>query len=99
MTANPAQATSHEQRPIVEVEAVSKIYPGGTEALNHVTLDFPEGQLTNLLGPSGIGTTTQLKIIHGLIPANTHERGVGGGAVPGARRSDGGGEGEQEEVE
>src|SRR3546814_6989170 len=43
MTAIPAQATSHEPRPIVEVEAVSKIYPGGTEALNHVTLDFPEG--------------------------------------------------------
>src|SRR3546814_5415140 len=52
MTAIPAQATSHQPRPIVEVEAVSKIYPGGTEALNHVTLDLPEGPLTPLPGPS-----------------------------------------------
>src|SRR3546814_20052642 len=83
MTAIPAQATSHEPRPIVEVEAVSKIYPGGTEALNHVTLDFPEGQLTTLLGPSGCGKTTLLKIIAGLIPATAGEVRVDGRPVTG----------------
>src|SRR3546814_8890874 len=72
-----------EPRPIVEVEAVSKIYPGGTEALNHVTLDFPEGQLTTLLGPSGCGKTTLLKIIAGLIPATAGEVRVDGRPVTG----------------
>src|SRR3546814_18464147 len=83
MTAIPAQATSHEPRPIVEVEAVSKIYPGGTEALNHVTLDFPEGQLTTLLGPSGCGKTTLLKLIAGLIPATAGAVRVAGRPVTG----------------
>jgi NitT/TauT family transport system ATP-binding protein len=43
------------------------VYPGGTQALNEMTLDFPRGQLTSLLGPSGCGKTTLLKIIAGLL--------------------------------
>lgn len=56
---------------MVEVNSVSKIYSGGTEALNDITLQFAEGQLNTLLGPSGCGKTTLLKIIAGLIPATT----------------------------
>jgi NitT/TauT family transport system ATP-binding protein len=58
---------------MVEVNSVSKIYSGGTEALNDITLQFAEGQLNTLLGPSGCGKTTLLKIIAGLIPATTGE--------------------------
>lgn len=53
----------------VAVRSVSKVYPGGVEALNDVSLDVPKGQLTTLLGPSGCGKTTLLKIIAGLLPA------------------------------
>jgi NitT/TauT family transport system ATP-binding protein len=55
--------------PIVRVSDLAKIYDGGVEALNNITLDFPEGKLTTLLGPSGCGKTTLLKIIAGLLPA------------------------------
>ena len=44
MTATP--------RPIVEVKGVTKTYQGGVEALSGISLDFPEGKLTTLLGPS-----------------------------------------------
>jgi NitT/TauT family transport system ATP-binding protein len=53
----------------VAVRSVSKVYPGGVEALNDVSLDVPKGHLTTLLGPSGCGKTTLLKIIAGLLPA------------------------------
>lgn len=83
MTAARATAEATHSRAIVEVDGVSKIYPGGTEALNHVSLDFPEGQLTTLLGPSGCGKTTLLKIIAGLLPATGGEVRVDGRTVTG----------------
>ena len=58
MTASVAQCRPRETAcrrrdaaPIVEVRGVSKIYPGGVEALSNISLDFPEGELTSLLGP------------------------------------------------
>jgi NitT/TauT family transport system ATP-binding protein len=68
---------------MVSVRGVSKIYPGGVEALNNISLDFPKGELTTLLGPSGCGKTTLLKIIAGLLPATAGEVQVGGRKVSG----------------
>ncbi|GAB4167192.1 MAG: ABC transporter ATP-binding protein [Thalassobaculales bacterium] len=72
-----------EPAPMVRVSGVSKVYPGGVEALNDISLDFPEGKLTTLLGPSGCGKTTLLKIIAGLIPATRGEVEVAGRKVTG----------------
>lgn len=74
---------------IVEVRGISKTYGGGVEALNNISLSFPEGQLTSLLGPSGCGKTTLLKIIAGLIDATAGEVYVKGRRVtgPGPERS------------
>lgn len=66
----------------VSVRNVYKNY-GEVEALHDMTLDFPRGELTSLLGPSGCGKTTLLKIIAGLIPANSGEILVNGVAVNG----------------
>ncbi|WP_419904780.1 ABC transporter ATP-binding protein [Kiloniella sp.] len=73
----------------VSVKGVSKVYPGGVQALNDMNLDFPKGQLTSLLGPSGCGKTTLLKIIAGLIPATQGEVYVNGKPVkePGEDRA------------
>ena len=69
-SASPALAPATvELQPVVEVRSVSKVYGGGVQALDAVSLEFREGQLTSLLGPSGCGKTTLLKIIAGLIPA------------------------------
>lgn len=69
--------------PIVSVRSVHKTYPGGIEALNNISLDFPEGKLTTLLGPSGCGKTTLLKIIAGLLSASSGEVLVEGRPVTG----------------
>ena len=66
----------------VEVRNVCKNY-GDVEALRDLSLDFPRGQLTSLLGPSGCGKTTLLKIIAGLLDANSGEVTVNGKPVDG----------------
>lgn len=79
-----AEAVSTVTSPIaVEVEQVSKIYPGGVEALHDMTIQFPKGQLTSLLGPSGCGKTTLLKIVAGLLPPTTGRVTVNGVEVTG----------------
>jgi NitT/TauT family transport system ATP-binding protein len=85
---SPAQ-TAGAALPIVEVRGVSKIYPGGVEALNNISLSFPEGELTSLLGPSGCGKTTLLKIIAGLLPPTSGDVLIRGRKVtgPGPERS------------
>ncbi len=66
----------------VAVRNVYKNY-GDVEALRDLSLDFPKGQLTSLLGPSGCGKTTLLKIIAGLLPADSGEVLVNGKPVTG----------------
>ena len=72
----------------VTVKNVFKNY-GETEALRDLSLDFPRGELTSLLGPSSCGKTTLLKIIAGLLPATSGEVIVNGQIVkePGPDRA------------
>ncbi|MBK7644857.1 MAG: ABC transporter ATP-binding protein [Planctomycetes bacterium] len=48
------------------LDAVSKTYPGGTQAVKRVDLTIAEGEFVVLLGPSGCGKTTTLRMIAGL---------------------------------
>ena len=75
--------TTRIPTPIVQVKNVKKVYPGGVEALNDISLDFPEGKLTTLLGPSGCGKTTLLKIIAGLLEPSSGEVLVEGRPISG----------------
>lgn len=50
----------------VTLRGISKVYPGGVQALNPVDLKVLDGELLVLVGPSGCGKTTLLRIIAGL---------------------------------
>jgi multiple sugar transport system ATP-binding protein len=50
----------------VALKDVSKIWPDGTVAVNHVSLDVADGEFLVLLGPSGCGKSTVLRMIAGL---------------------------------
>ena len=86
MSSNTGSNSNSAAEVAVSVENVTKIYPGGVEALNNMTLDFPKGELTSLLGPSGCGKTTLLKIIAGLLPATSGAVKVNGKPVTGPGR-------------
>ena len=79
-----SESVSKDALPIaVSVNGVTKIYPGGVEALNDMTIQFPKGELTSLLGPSGCGKTTLLKIIAGLLAPTSGNVTVNGQPVTG----------------
>jgi ABC-2 type transport system ATP-binding protein len=53
--------------PILTVSALSKVYAGGFQALDDVSLEIRRGEIFALLGPNGAGKTTLIGIICGLV--------------------------------
>ena len=50
----------------VQLEKVSKVYPGGTKAVDSISLDIADRDFVVLVGPSGCGKTTTLRMVAGL---------------------------------
>ena len=50
----------------ITFESVTKIYPGGTEAVTDLDLEIGDGEFMVLVGPSGCGKSTALKMVAGL---------------------------------
>ncbi|WP_127500049.1 ABC transporter ATP-binding protein [Actinoplanes solisilvae] len=50
----------------VSLKDVTKVWPDGTIAVDHVNLDVDDGEFLVLLGPSGCGKSTVLRMIAGL---------------------------------
>jgi putative ABC transport system ATP-binding protein len=48
---------------VVELDGVTKAYPGGVTALRGVTLSIGYGELVGIVGPSGSGKSTLLHLI------------------------------------
>lgn len=58
---------------MIKLENIKKIYPDGTEAVKGVSFEVDEGELCVLLGISGCGKTTTMKMINQLIPITDGE--------------------------
>jgi phosphonate transport system ATP-binding protein len=52
---------------VLELEAVSKTYPGGVQALREVSFGVPQGQFLVILGPSGAGKSTLMRCVNRLV--------------------------------
>src|SRR3954447_15054617 len=57
--------------PFIEVEHVTFGYDASRTILNDVTLSFERGKVTAILGGSGCGKTTLLRLIGGVYPVNS----------------------------
>jgi len=51
------------KKPIVELRDVTKVYPGGHMALDRVSLAIDRGEFTFLVGPTGCGKSTLIKLL------------------------------------
>jgi NitT/TauT family transport system ATP-binding protein len=59
--------------PALAFRGVGKRFPDGTEAVERVDFEVPDGSLTAIVGPSGCGKSTLLRIAAGLTPATSGE--------------------------
>jgi NitT/TauT family transport system ATP-binding protein len=57
--------------PVLELQAVSKRFTSGLEALSGIDLRVGRGEFLSLLGPSGCGKSTLLRIVAGLSPPSS----------------------------
>jgi len=51
----------------VELEHISKTFPGGVEANKDITLRIEQGEVHGLLGENGAGKSTAMNILYGLL--------------------------------
>ena len=49
--------------PIIELNDVTKVYPGGHMALDRVNLAIGRGEFVFLVGPTGCGKSTLIKML------------------------------------
>src|SRR5206468_11696153 len=56
-------------------------YYGGSHILRHVAFDVPDGGCTALLGRNGVGKTTLLKCLMGLLPIRSGEIAFAGAPI------------------
>jgi daunorubicin resistance ABC transporter ATP-binding subunit len=64
--------------PAIEVQALVKVYPGGTRAVDSIDVTVERGEFFALLGPNGAGKTTTIRILTTLLrPTSGHARVLG----------------------
>ena len=66
----------------VEMRGVDKSFPGGGRVLDDVSLAFPEGSTTAVVGASGSGKTTLLQLVNAVLQPDGGEVRVFGEPIP-----------------
>ncbi|MDX5629478.1 MULTISPECIES: phospholipid ABC transporter ATP-binding protein MlaF [unclassified Brenneria] len=76
----------HEITNLVEIRGLS-FRRGKRQIFTDITLNVPRGKVTAIMGPSGIGKTTLLRLIGGQIPPDSGEIWFDGDNIPALSRS------------
>ncbi|MEU3979734.1 ABC transporter ATP-binding protein [Streptomyces sp. NPDC026672] len=63
---------------MIQFDAVHKRFPNGTTAVHDLSLEMPEGGVTVLVGSSGCGKTTTLRMINRMVEPSSGTIHVGG---------------------
>ncbi len=78
---SPAPVERSQSESLVEVDHVVFGYEGGRTILNDVSMSFGRGKVTAILGGSGCGKTTLLRLIGGVYPVGQGEIRFDGQAI------------------
>ncbi len=63
---------------MLRAQALTKVYPGGTTALDHLDLEVQAGEVFCLLGPNGAGKTTTVHLFLNFVAPTSGHAFVGG---------------------
>lgn len=58
---------------VLECKNLNKAYKKGVKVLNDFNIEIPAGRIVGLLGPNGCGKSTLVKLISGILQANSGE--------------------------
>jgi ABC-2 type transport system ATP-binding protein len=72
------EAAATNDKPVIEVHDLVKVYGGETRALDGVTFEVAPGELFGFLGPNGAGKTTTIRILATLLRATSGSARVAG---------------------
>jgi len=78
----------NQSNSIVEIRNVSYAVNGGRPVFAGLDMDIPRGRITAVMGPSGTGKTTLLRLITGQVRADSGSVMVAGQELRGMRRAD-----------
>lgn len=67
----------------ISIQAVTKRFPNGFEALKGINVEIKPGSFTVILGPSGAGKSTLLRLMNGLETPTSGSLRIGGEVVNG----------------
>ena len=59
---------------MITFDEVTKAFPGGTVAVDNLSMQLPTGKITVFVGPSGCGKTTSLRMINRTIDLMEKEK-------------------------
>ncbi len=71
---------------MIRLDSVAKAF-GKVRALDGISFEVPDGQITGLLGPNGAGKTTALRIVYGVLRPDSGSATVDGIDLAGDRLS------------
>ncbi len=69
---------SDSERAVVHTEALTKVYPGGTKAVDALDLSLRRGEIFGLLGPNGAGKTTTVGMLTTMVVPTSGRAWCGG---------------------
>lgn len=89
-TSDPSTREISRSSTQITIEDLSKTYnegkPTAVEAIREIDLTIEDGEFLSVVGPTGCGKTTLLKIIAGLVEKSSGSVSVGGQEVTGPRK-------------
>src|SRR5688572_9352309 len=75
-------------RPLLAIEALTKIYPGGQRALDGVTVAIERAEVVAVIGSSGAGKSTLIRCINRLVQPTSGCVRLGDADIVGMSRRD-----------
>jgi ABC-2 type transport system ATP-binding protein len=60
-------AEAGREEEVIHTQGLTKVFPGGLKAVDHLDLSLQRGEIFGLLGPNGAGKTTTVGMLTSMV--------------------------------